>query len=84
MLIKRIAAATRVLGKAQGFLGLPVRDEDIDGMAVMTTAWEPTPDEIERISRGAAVYIRLGGSMHPPIRVDVEDPQTKDPAEDVA
>ena len=52
MLIGRIHGATRVLGKSQGYLGLPLRDEvrntTVDGerTPAMVTAREPTPDEL--------------------------------------
>lgn len=80
MIIGRIPGATRVLGKSQGYLGLPIRDELIEegvngaGTPCMVTAWEPTPEELERLARGAAVHVRILGSAHPPIMVDVGDP----------
>lgn len=70
MLIGRIRGATRVLGKAQGYLGLPIRDERITEAVngsetpCMVTAWLPTPDEIERLVRGAAVHVHVLGSVH--------------------
>lgn len=81
MLSIRIAGATRVLGKSQGYIGLAVRDEVVHDTAVggdapaMTTAWEPTPDELARLNAGAPVYIQLLGTAHPPILVTVGDPQ---------
>lgn len=80
MQIGRIPGATRVLGKSQGYLGLPVRDELIEegvngaNTPCMTTAWIPTPDEIERIVNGAAIHVRLVGVSHPPIMVNVGEP----------
>lgn len=76
MQIGRIPGATRVLGKSQGYFGLPVRDEVIaertNGESpCMTTAWIPDPAELERIARGAAVHVRLLGTAHPPIMVEV-------------
>lgn len=79
MIIGRIPGATRVLGKSQGYLGLPIRDEVIEegvngaDTPCMVTAWEPTPDEIERLINGAAVHVRILGTSHPPIMVDVGD-----------
>ena len=73
----RIPGATRVIGKSQGYLGLPVRDENIDenvnGPATpcMTTAWLPDPVELERLALGAAIHIRILGRVHPPITVEV-------------
>lgn len=77
MQIGRITGATRVLGKSQGYMGLPVRDEKIDtvvdgeGTAVMTTAWLPTPKELEALNAGAPVHVRIVGTAHPPIMVGV-------------
>lgn len=77
MIIGRIPGATRVLGKSQGYLGLPIRDEIIDegvngpGTPAMVTAWEPTPDELDRLAKGAPVHVRILGHVHPPIMVDV-------------
>ncbi len=77
MIIGRIPGATRVLGKSQGYLGLPIRDEVINegvngpGTPAMVTAWEPTPDELDRLAKGAAVHVRILGTAHPPIMVEV-------------
>lgn len=77
MIIKRIEGATRVLGKSQGYLGLPLRDEvintTVDGPATpcMATAWEPTPDELARLNAGAPVLLYVIGTAHPPVMVEV-------------
>ena len=77
MLIARIENATRVIGKSQGFLGLPVRDEVITEKVLgeqtpcMATAWEPTPDELARLNAGAKIVLRLIGTRHPPVIVEV-------------
>jgi hypothetical protein len=77
MIIARIANATRVLGKSQGYLGLPLRDEvrntTVDGETtpVMVTAWEPTPDELDRLNRGAFVQLCVIGTDHPPVMLEV-------------
>lgn len=76
MMVGRIDGATRLLGKSQGFFVLPVRDEVIDERVVgptpsMVTAWEPTPEELAALNKGARVHVRLLGDMHPPIMVDV-------------
>jgi hypothetical protein len=76
MQIGRIAAATRVRGKQQGYAALPVRDEQIQwkvGGLVnsMLTAWLPTPRELEALNAGATVHLRIVGSQHPPINVTV-------------
>ena len=76
MIIGRIPNATRVLGKSQGYLGLPLRDEvrntTVDGETpVMVTAWEPTPDELERLNKGASVHLVVVGTQHPPVMLEV-------------
>jgi hypothetical protein len=77
MQIARIEGATRVLGKSQGYLGLPLRDEKIccpvngPNVSAMVTAWEPTPDEIKRLNAGAKIYLRILGTTHPPVMLEV-------------
>ena len=77
MIIARIENATRVVGKGQGYLGLPIRDELINetvngfGTPSMVTAWEPTPEELERLKAGACVHVRILGNVPPPMLVEV-------------
>lgn len=77
MIIARIPGATRTLGKSQGYLGLPVRDEMIDEVVngpktpCMVTAWEPTPEELAALNAGAPVHVCIIGTTHPPIMVEV-------------
>ena len=77
MLIARIPNATRVIGKSQGYLGLPLRDEIRDTTAdgeqtpCMVTAWEPTPDELARLNAGASVHLVIVGTQHPPVLLEV-------------
>ena len=77
MQIGMIEGATRIIGKSQGYLGLPLRDELIsctvggDGTPAMVTVWFPTPDELERLNAGAPVHLRVLGEAHPPVIVEV-------------
>ena len=72
MQIGRIEKATRVLGKQQGYMGLPVRDEVVSpDTACMVTAWLPTPAELALLNAGASVHVRILGTVHPPIKVEV-------------
>lgn len=79
MQIGRITGTTRVLGKQQGYLGLPIRDEKIncavngDGTPAMVTAWFPAPKELDALIAGAPVHVRIIGTGHPPIMVEVGD-----------
>lgn len=76
MQIGRILGCTRVIGKSQGYAGLPLRDEpvncSVNGLTPsMVTAWLPTPKELDALNKGAAVHVRLLGINHPPISVEV-------------
>ncbi len=74
MIIQRIDGTTRVLGKSQGYLGLPIRD-DVDpgsGQPCMLSSWEPTPEELEALNAGGKVTLRVLGSGHPPVMLYVE------------
>jgi hypothetical protein len=72
MQIGRIKDATRVIGKSQGYMGLPLRDEvSVEGTPMMVTAWHPTPKELDALNAGAPVHVRIIGTGHPPIMVEV-------------
>lgn len=77
MHIGRIEGATRVLGKSQGYLGLPLRDELVncsvngDTTPSTVTAWLPTPEELAALNAGAAIHVRILGTNHPPIMLSV-------------
>lgn len=76
MIIARIEGATRVLGQSQGYRGLPILDTTLNDDAsqpVMVSAWEPTPDEIEKIVAGAKIRLWVLGIAHPPVIIDVAD-----------
>lgn len=77
MIIGHIQGSTRVIGKSQGYLGLPLRDvmihDTVNGpqTPAMETAWLPTPDELARLAAGAPVILRILGTVHPPVMIDV-------------
>lgn len=79
MQIGIIQGHTRVLGKSQGYLGLPLRDIEVDctvngnGTPAMETAWLPTPDEITAIAAGAPIILRVLGTSHPPVMIYIGD-----------
>jgi len=65
-----IEGTTRRIGKAQGYLGLAIRDDIIpDYGPVMISAWELTPDEIEQINKGASIHLYVLGTQHAPVRL---------------
>lgn len=77
MLFGRIDGATRTIGEAQGYQGLAIRDDivncEVNGpsTAMMTTAWVPTPQELEALNAGASIHVMILGTAHPPIMVGV-------------
>lgn len=80
MNILRIQGTTRVLGKAQGYLGLPVRDvtlrDDATGREThaFQSAHEPTTSELERLILGAPVVLTILGEGHPPCILEAGEP----------
>ena len=71
MMINAIEGCTRVIGKSQGYLGLPLRDGEIGGVPTMTSSWQPTPAELAALAEGAPIYVTLHGQGHPPIMVSI-------------
>jgi hypothetical protein len=75
MEIGHVEGATRVVGKGQGYYGLPIRDELINctvngpDTPAMVTAWFPTPAELAALNAGAPVHVRILGSAPPPMFV---------------
>lgn len=80
MLIGRIEGCTRVLGKSQGYIGLPLRDTVVncsvsgEHTPAMETAWFPTPKELAALHEGAPVILRIIGTAHPPVMIEVGAP----------
>jgi hypothetical protein len=79
MQIGMIEGHTRIIGKSQGYLGLPLRDVVINSTVsgpetpAMETAWLPTPKEIEAITAGAPIILTIIGTGHPPVMLSVGD-----------
>jgi hypothetical protein len=73
MLINAILGCTRRIGKAQGYKGLPLRDEVGEWGPQMITSWQPTPDELALLNQGAPVYLSVLGVAHPPVMITVGD-----------
>jgi hypothetical protein len=72
MIGARIEGATRVLGEAQGYLPLFVRDGEAPcGAHEITMAFEPTPEELAALLAGAKVHLTLLCFTPPPMRVTV-------------
>ncbi|KKC24911.1 hypothetical protein [Sphingomonas sp. SRS2] len=80
MKVAAIDGFTRVLGAPRGWTpetsgecgALPIRDGLNGDVYCMTSAWEPTPEDIAAIVGGAKIYLRVLGTVHPPVSVFVE------------
>ncbi|MCR4340138.1 MAG: hypothetical protein NUW01_09680 [Gemmatimonadaceae bacterium] len=78
----RISGFTRFLGAPRDWDeakdghcgGLAIRDEKTTAGLGMTSAWFPTPEEIERIKAGAPIYLTVLGQVHPPVCMAVGSP----------
>lgn len=81
MHIGRIAGATRVLNAPEGwdnkkvFCGsLPIKDGKMANQKTMTSAWFPTPEEIQNMADGAPIYLVIIGETHPVVALGVGEP----------
>lgn len=78
-LLMRIKNYTRALGEAQGYIPLYVRDETVIDSATgeptneMSVAFEPTPDELERLNKGEPIILSMFCVSPPPMRLTVGD-----------
>jgi hypothetical protein len=84
MIIARIEGFTRELAKDQPeYARLPIKDERVDiivdgqlhAVNGMTSAWEPTPQELKLLNAGGKVYLRVLGNGHPPVAIWAEGPK---------
>jgi hypothetical protein len=66
-----IVGTTRRIGKSQGYKGLCIRDEITDLGPSMTTSWQPSPEDIDKIVAGHPIYVTILGTGHPPIMITV-------------
>ncbi len=74
MLIARIFGFTRVLAENQPeYLSMPIRDEMGPHGAQMVSAWEPTEQELARLVNGAKIELKVLGTIHPAVSVEVGD-----------
>lgn len=83
MIAARIPRATRYLGAPEGWVPeehgdcahLAIRDMPINGgVPSMHSLWEPTPEELERLNKGAKIRLMVVGTTHPPVMVSVDLP----------
>ena len=78
MISVQIENADAQIGKGQGYHNLAVRRDNFDGQVGLTSAWEPSIVEIERLAMGAKVHVSFLGETirpgaQPPMIVTVGD-----------
>jgi hypothetical protein len=84
MMIKIIKDFTRALGAPRDWdpvamdakiAILPIRDHvDEKGVPSMISQWEITPAELEKLNKGADIFLRVLGTTHPPVGLWVGEP----------
>jgi hypothetical protein len=47
--------------------------EILDHDGWMISAWEPTPQERERLAAGARIFLQVQGTRHPVVAMQVEE-----------
>lgn len=85
MIVGMIAGATRNLGAPRDWDkakdgpcgGLPIRDEQTTAGPGMTSAWQPTPEELARLNAGASIHLTVLGRVHPPVSMSVGIPPSQ-------
>jgi hypothetical protein len=43
-----------------------------EGQVIITTFWQPTPEELELINEGKKITLYVWGISHPPVAIGVE------------
>lgn len=79
MEILRIEGATRVLGAPEDWnekivgkcYGLPVLDTTCEGLSVMISAWQPSPEELKQLIAGETLKLWIIGTSHPVVSLTV-------------
>jgi hypothetical protein len=51
--------------------------QDIDGMPVVITKWQPTAEERTRLALGEPVWLHIIGHTMPPVAITMDDPFSK-------
>lgn len=71
---------TQIIGRSQGYLGLAVNfGTMVDPVTsaetpCLTTAWQPTPEQLADLNAGASIVVELINVwQHPPILVRVSE-----------
>jgi hypothetical protein len=75
MIPAHIANANVQLAKGQEeYTTLPAVFCKVKGRPMFITAWEPTPEELEKLNKGGKVLLFVSGDQHPPVKLGVGEP----------
>lgn len=67
-----IEGATRRLAETQDeYFTLHIRDDVVDGVPIMTSAWEFSAAELAALAAGGKLHLSIVGYGHPPIMLAV-------------
>jgi hypothetical protein len=61
------------VGASQGYIGIDIRKEVVEGVPMLASAFTPTPEEIGRIMLGEPIVLRIMGDGWPPVMLTVGD-----------
>lgn len=50
---------------------LRVRVDEVDGQRWITSAWIPTPEEVQRLVSGQPIHLHIMGNNHPVVAMSV-------------
>lgn len=53
---------------------MPVTRSDLGGIHTMQSFWRPDEFELAALNRGSSVMLTILGTFHPPVKVEVTDP----------
>lgn len=77
-----IENAKRILGAQQGYIGLPIRDIEVncsvngEGTPAMQSIHYPSAEEVMALMGGAPLILTVLGVRHPPVMIEVgEQPE---------
>lgn len=75
MLPNAIEGATRILAKDQPeYARLAIRDDATDIGNMMSSLWEPKPEELFALNCGGKVVLSIIGERHPPVLLTAKMP----------
>jgi hypothetical protein len=63
---------TNTVFVADGCGDLPAARFVVDGMELIETAWQPSPEELKLLQDGHPLYLTIWAKAHPPVSLSLE------------